>query len=254
MRICAVLPAAGRGSRLGLEVPKLLAPICGSDTVLTLLVHKLRQVADHIHIVVAPASRALIERALKAIEWDAGEGGTIPSTSIGVQPQPIGMGDAVFRGRRAWLRAQTLLIVWGDQIHVSEQTLHRALARHNGVPRRIVLPLVEVAKPYVAYRFDERGRLVGVLQAREGDPCPPVGCGDVGAFVVSATGLAEAWQQYRGRQPLGARTRELNFLPFLVHLAQAGWEVIPVAVTDPLEARGINTPDDLEFFRGLYRY
>ena len=50
----------------------------------------------------------------------------------------------------------------------------------------------------------------------------------------------------------GAQTGEANFLPFLPHLARNGWTLRRTHVDDPNEARGINTPEDLDFFRALY--
>ena len=254
MRICAVIPAAGRGSRLGLTGPKLLAPIRGTDTVWTLLSQKLHGVADHIHIIAAPAGRIAIQKAVQSTARSViAKPYTAPSTSISVQPQPIGMGDAIFRGYTVWSRAEIIVIVWGDQVHVSEYTLRRATELHKGVPRRIVLPLVELAKPYVAYRFDKAKRLIAVLQSREGDICPAYGFSDVGTFVISTQGLAAAWSAYCTRQSLGKRTQEVNFLPFLVFLARCGWDVVTFEVADPVEARGINTLEDLMFFQNLYR-
>lgn len=254
MRTCAVIPAAGAGSRLGGAVPKLLTPVGGSDTVWTVLDRKLRGIVDHIHVVASPAGRAPIERALRREPRTSASGareGEVP-TSVSVQARPTGMGDAVFCGHHDWQRAQVLLVVWGDQVHVSAETLRRALALHAGAPRRIVLPLVEVEAPYVAYCFDDGGRLRRVLEQREGDACPTRGLSDVGTFVLSTAGLIDAWADHRREQRRGALTGEVNFLPFLVFLANRGWRVLPCPVRDPLEARGINTPSDLDWFRSFY--
>jgi bifunctional UDP-N-acetylglucosamine pyrophosphorylase/glucosamine-1-phosphate N-acetyltransferase len=183
-----------------------------------------------------------------------GESIGAPTTSVGVQRRPTGMGDAVFCSQRTWQQAKTLLIIWGDQVHVSAETLRSAVALHEGAPRRVVLPLVEVDAPYVAYCFDRFGRLGNVLQRREGDTCPARGLSDVGTFALSTGGLAKAWADYRRGQPRGALTGEVNFLPFLVYLAGRGWEVLTCNVRDPLETRGINTLDDLEWFRTFYEH
>jgi hypothetical protein len=45
----------------------------------------------------------------------------------------------------------------------------------------------------------------------------------------------------------------VNFLPFLLHLSKAGWTIRKLVVEDANEARGVNTWEDLEFFRSLYR-
>lgn len=247
MRACALIPAAGNGSRLGLPVPKLLAPIREGDTVWTLLSDRLRGLVDHIHVVASPAGRQAIERAAR-------ESAAARMTSVGIQRRPTGMGDAVFCGRHVWRLAKTVLIVWGDQVHVSAETLRRTLALHEGARRRVVLPLVEVDSPYVTYCFDRFGRLVNVLQRRERDACLVRGQSDVGTFALSTSGLAKAWADFRRERRRGALTGEANFLPFLVYLAGRGWEVLTSSVCDSLEARGINTRGDLERFQTFYQH
>lgn len=246
MSVCAVLPAAGRGSRLNLSQPKLLASVTEHDTVWSLLRGRLEGVVDRIHIIVSPTDLEVFQR-----ELDKGPRG-IP-VSIGIQPQPTGMGDAVIRGYSAWSQADILLVVWGDQVHVSRQTFQAGIGLHRKTPKRIVLPLVSLADPYVEYLFDGTGRLAAVRQSREGDHCQPGGMGDVGTFILSTQGLRDEWSRYLEVSGGGARTGEVNFLPFLVFLAKRDWEVKRLSVADPLEARGVNTPAELEFFRTLYR-
>jgi bifunctional UDP-N-acetylglucosamine pyrophosphorylase / glucosamine-1-phosphate N-acetyltransferase len=246
MNTCAVIPAAGRGSRLGLDLPKLLVPVSGRHTIWSALKGNLRPYVDHIHVVLSPAGAPLFEQAL-AGDPDA------PMVSISIQPEPIGMGDAIFRGYDCWSRATTVVVVWGDQVHVSGSTIQSSLDLHAGAQRRVVIPLVSLAEPYVEYRFDHGGRLARILQSREGDRCEPLGLGDVGTFLLSTGGLADQWQAFLAKAQRGTRTGEVNFLPFLVFLAEAGWDVRPGPALDPREARGINTPEDLDFFREVYR-
>jgi bifunctional UDP-N-acetylglucosamine pyrophosphorylase/glucosamine-1-phosphate N-acetyltransferase len=246
MTVCAVLPAAGRGSRLGLGRPKLLAPVTERATIWSLMSERLDGLVDHIHIIVSPGDRELFEGVLN--EHPLGT-----PVTIGVQAKPVGMGDAVFCGHSRWSQADTVLVMWGDQVHVSRGTVEAAVRLHQDAPRRIVLPLVPLADPYVEYVFDELGRLSAVRQAREGDRCQPGGLGDVGAFILSTRGLGSEWARYlASTASRGAMTGEVNFLPFLVLLAGRGWEVRRLGVVDPLEAKGVNTPADLAFFRTLY--
>lgn len=244
MKICAVIPAAGRGSRLGGDVPKILLPVAGETTVWTILRDRLRPLVDTIHVVLSASALPAFTAALT----DADHG----QVTTSVQAAPRGMGDAIFGARRFWEPAATIVIVWGDQIHVSTETLRTSLALQGGRPRSIGLPLVALPAPYVEYRFDADGRLIEILQLREGDRCRAGGLGDVGTFVLSTEGLAKSWDDYVAAAPRGRQTGEINFLPFLVFLARHGWTVRQHRATDTNEARGINTLDDLAFFRSLY--
>jgi bifunctional N-acetylglucosamine-1-phosphate-uridyltransferase/glucosamine-1-phosphate-acetyltransferase GlmU-like protein len=161
------------------------------------------------------------------------------------------MGDAIFCGYERWRSCDDILVVWGDQIFLSDKTVRNALTAHaSATGSRFTLPLTLLPSPYVQYDIDSSRRLVRVRQQREGDAVDAVGASDVGAFVLSTAGLKNAWDRYSIGAPRGKATGEINFLPFLVYLSNVqSWRVLTVDVPDPVEARGINTPDDLRFAR-----
>ena len=239
MRVCALIPAAGRGSRLGTDTPKILAPLNEQDTIWSILHAKLAPLVDHIHLVLSPDGA-------KAFP-------PLPAhVSVGIQPEPLGMGDAIFGAGAVWSSFDAVLIVWGDQVFVSTGTLRRALDTLSSPARHAVLPVTRMEQPYVEYRFDET-KLVKVLQSREGDQTRAGGFSDVGTFLLGTAGLTEIWQRYLAIAPRGSATGEINFLPFLPFLSAQGWTMTPLEVADPVEARGINTKEDLAFFQSLYR-
>jgi len=242
--IWGVVPAAGHGRRLGGDRPKILTPIVGDETVWSILKRKLAPNVDHVHVVLSPGGQE-IYRTLYEDE---------PNVSLSVQQEPSGMGDAIFGCASRWAGARDIVVVWGDQVHLSQETLRRALAvaaERQG--RRCVVPLVEQTPPYVQYCFDEAGRLVQIRQSREGDRVDAQGWSDVGIFVFAVEGVVDAWNEYVTVTPAGRVTGEVNFLPFLSFLSvRKGWRIERVVVGDPLEARGINTPEDLRFFRQRY--
>jgi bifunctional UDP-N-acetylglucosamine pyrophosphorylase / glucosamine-1-phosphate N-acetyltransferase len=238
MKICAVIPAAGRGTRLGSDLPKILTPLTARDTIWSILHARLAPMVDHIHLVLSPDS---------AKQFPA-----LPAhTSISIQPEPIGMGDAIFRGFNIWSQYDAVLIVWGDQVFVSTDTLTRAAAALLSPHKHVILPVTRMTVPYVEYVFEGQ-RLTKVLQTREGDATTASGFSDVGTFLLAAQGLKPAWDDYLAGAPRGGGTGEINFLPFLPFLAARGWAVTPLEVADATEARGINTKDDLAFFQSLY--
>jgi bifunctional UDP-N-acetylglucosamine pyrophosphorylase/glucosamine-1-phosphate N-acetyltransferase len=239
MKICAVIPAAGRGTRLGTGGPKILTPLTANDTIWSILHAKLAPLVDHIHLVLSPDGAAAFP--------------PLPANvSTSIQPAPAGMGDAIFRGHDVWSKYDAVLVVWGDQVFVSTNTLTRALAALPAPGRHAVLPVTRMALPYVEYVFDG-ARLIKVLQTREGDATTPNGFSDVGTFLLGTGGLKAQWDAYLAAAPRGAGTGEINFLPFLPFLSAQGWTVTPVEVADATEARGINTKDDLAFFQSLYK-
>lgn len=245
MKTCAVISAAGRGTRLGLDRPKILAPITATETIWSVLRDKLLAFVDHIDVVLSPDGETLFrERYGKDLS-----GGSV---SVSIQSTPIGMGDAIFSGCPVWSAAESILVIWGDQIYVSQQTLANLIALHGGSSNTVVLPVVSLPDPYVEYVFATDGTLSFVRQSREGDKCQAGGWGDIGTFMLSVRGLKDAWARYLVAASRGSATGEVNFLPFLPFLSAQGWTFRTYVVGDVREARGINTPEDLNFFRALF--
>ncbi len=239
VRTCAVIPAAGRGSRLGMDRPKILAPLNARQTIWSVLRDKLAPLVDQIHLVLSPEGA----RDFPPLP---------PGVSQSIQVEPTGMGDAIFGARAHWQEFDTILVVWGDQVFVSDDTLRRALAALREPQKHVVLPVTRMALPYVEYVF-EGAMLTKVLQTREGDRTTPNGYSDVGTFLLGTQDLAAAWNVYLSKAARGGQTGEVNFLPFLPFLSLQGWTVTPLEVADPTEARGINTAEDLSFFRERYK-
>ena len=239
MTTCAVIPAAGRGTRLGSGQPKILTPVAGDDTIWSILHAKLAPLVDHVHVVLSPEGAEIFP--------------PLPvNVSSSVQPAPTGMGDAIFQAADVWSGYDAVLVVWGDQVFVSRDTLARAIAALEIPDRHVVLPLTRMTAPYVEYVFDGGG-LSRVLQTREGEATALDGRSDVGTFLLGTAGLEAVWADYLLHVPPGGRTGEINFLPFLPFLSSRGWHVTPLEVADATEARGVNTQDDLAFFQSLYK-
>ena len=249
LRICAVIPAAGRGTRLGFDTPKIMLELADGITVWHQLNRRLRQWVEHVHVVVSPDGEAPF-RDLAADEIRCG------AVSVSVQDEPRGMGDAIFGACRHWITYDAIVVVWGDQANLSATTVREIVCVHRqataaGRPG-LTLPLVPMPDPYVEYELTS-AKVLQVRMSREGDECRPGGLSDVGVFCLSTNGLVSIWKRYLIDAGAGVTTGEVNFLPLLPVLSRVpGWQVSVVPVVDPAEARGINTEDDLEFARRAF--
>jgi bifunctional N-acetylglucosamine-1-phosphate-uridyltransferase/glucosamine-1-phosphate-acetyltransferase GlmU-like protein len=209
------------------------------------LLARLASVTSRVHLVLSREGLDAYDRLGRP-----GLAGVDVTTSC--QPIPLGMGDAVLGAIDHWRAARDVAILWGDQLGVSVDTLERTVSiQRAATAPSLTLPLVDVSEPYVHYELDALGTLRRVHQAREGDACPARGRSDVGLFALSTSVIEHAWTRYAGTaEARGARTGELNLLPFFAFLSrEAGVAVDVLRVEDASEARGINTPEDLAFFR-----
>jgi bifunctional UDP-N-acetylglucosamine pyrophosphorylase / glucosamine-1-phosphate N-acetyltransferase len=229
-----IVPAAGRGTRLGASTAKILVAVNGKS-MLRHLLDLYAPFVDHVIVVADPPGAP-------AVEASAREGG-LPF-QVEVQGVPTGMLDAILIGARgaAAHRPSRVWITWGDQIAVHPDTLARLARVEEG--SEAALPVVRREAPYIHFARDASARIHAVLQRRERDVMPPVGESDMGVFSLSAHACFDLLPLYARAAVPGATTGERNFLPFIAWVAARG-AVTTCAGTDPLEAVGINTPEDL---------
>jgi CTP:molybdopterin cytidylyltransferase MocA len=239
-RTVALIAAAGRGTRLGYHRPKLLYPVDGRPLI-AWLAERLTGLVGGLTIVLSPDGLATFAEDQPVLE--------LPATTV-VQQDPTGMADAILAAEEALGGANspsTAVILWGDQIGVRREIVSRALAVHARHPLQpaVTVPLARVDAPYVHYEFDANGRLVAVLQRREGDKLPDSGQADCGCFVVSPPRLFPVLRRLRSSNLLeGPLSHEQNFLQALPFLAREA-PVVGVAGASLADTIGLNSPADL---------
>ena len=233
-----IVPAAGRGSRLGSDLPKLLVPVNGRPMI-DYLLERYRETVSTFLLVISPSAAALVERHCETRR---------EPIELLRQEAPTGMLDAIMipHGRVEQLGAEEVWITWCDQVAVESATVARLGQAMAATPRPdLAFPTVVSAHPYIHFARDEKGAITAVLHRREGDAMPLRGEGDLGLFALSAKAYLEQLPAYAATAPRGSLTGERNFLPFIPWLAGRG-RVSTVAASAEIEAVGINTPEELE--------
>ena len=230
-----VMPAAGVGSRLGSPVAKVLHPVAGRP-MLAHLAAIYRPWIDAWHLVVRPLDRDAVAAACAALDLDV---------ALHIQPEPIGMLDAILRAHAtlAARRPREVWIGWCDQVALRQGTLRRLAA--SDASAAIRLPTCVRPEPYIHLERDAAGRIVRVRHRREGDAMPAVGETDAGLFALRGDVYAEHLPRFaRENAAVGVRTGERNFLPVLAWAGLPG-PVVTFPCEDASETIGINTPADL---------
>ena len=231
-----IVPAAGRGSRLGGDRPKPLVEVNGR-TMLDHLADLYRAHVDRLVVVASAASLGEIEA------WGAAR----RNVAVAVQHEPTGMLDAILLAASEVEARQpeSVWICWADQIGVLPATIRRLAGAMAAAPgTALALPTVRRRDPYIHFERDEQWRLSRLLPRREGDAMPAEGESDMGLFALARETFESDLREYADAVPPGAGTGERNFVPFVPWLAQRK-RVVTVPCTDPMEAVGINTPDEL---------
>ncbi|HSR07520.1 MAG TPA: HAD-IA family hydrolase [Bryobacteraceae bacterium] len=231
----AVIPAAGRGTRLGFSRPKILYPL-GGRTILDWLLDFLVPNCASLVFVLSPEGAGEVTAALEQ---------RIPGRfAVVIQETPTGMGDAVALAL-PHVKTRHAAVVWGDQVALRRESVESCMRLHQGpLQPSVTCPTVLRANPYIHFDRDEAGRLVGLKQAREGDAMPETGESDTGFFCFDTVALRRLLDRLRSESGgIGTATREFNLLP-VIPLAAQREVVLTPRVMRLEETVGINTRED----------
>jgi bifunctional UDP-N-acetylglucosamine pyrophosphorylase / glucosamine-1-phosphate N-acetyltransferase len=232
-RWTAIIPAAGRGSRLGSDEPKILYPILGRP-ILFWLLDALAPVCGSTVLVLSPAGRPAVEPVAQSL-------GT--PLDIVIQEHPTGMADAV-QCARAATQTDFALVVWGDQVTLRTETIQACVALHERRPHAaLTLATVMKPNPYIDVERDPEGRIIRVRQAREGEVDRPVGENDCGLFLFTAATLFSVLES-AAAGARGERTGETNLLQMLPAFERGPGSVATVRLSDLDETLGVNTSEE----------
>jgi bifunctional UDP-N-acetylglucosamine pyrophosphorylase/glucosamine-1-phosphate N-acetyltransferase len=145
--VAVVVLAAGKGTRMRSDLPKVLHPVAGVPMVEHVLANVERLRPQRLVVVVAPDGESV---AAAVAPWPTA-----------VQPSPLGTGDAVKAAHSA-LRGfrGDVLIVFGDGPFLSVATLRRVLAKRRRPSRRGGRPPVAAVLGFRPADPARYGRLV----------------------------------------------------------------------------------------------
>jgi bifunctional UDP-N-acetylglucosamine pyrophosphorylase / glucosamine-1-phosphate N-acetyltransferase len=244
-----MIPAAGRGSRLGYDKPKILYPIAGRP-ILEWLLDLFAPHSRRIVLVLSPDGRPHVQAELDRLKAS--------NTVIAIQETPTGMGDAIERGLPL-VETEHVALVWGDQVALRPESVSACLQLHQGPPApALTVPTLWREKPYIHFERDAAGHISGLRQAREGDPMPERGESDTGFFCFQTDVLRSLLAVLRIASHLrGSATGEFNMLPAIPLAARLGHPVLTPNIVSMEETIGVNSKEDAAvvetYLRKIYR-
>lgn len=241
----AIIAAAGKGSRLGYHLPKILFPVAGRP-ILEWLLELVVPVCKTIVLVLSLDGRAYVEPILERL---------IPGRyKIAIQPHPIGMGDAIQIGAAEVSTLHTA-VMWGDQVALRADSVAAVTRLHAGpLQPHLTVPTVLRDAPYIHFERHPDGRIARLLQAREGDAMPARGESDAGFFCFRTSVLRQLLAQVCEQAgTLGSCTADFNLLPVIPFAANKGQTILTPHIMEVEETIGINSPSDVELLEPFLR-
>jgi len=235
----AVILAAGKGTRMKSELPKVLHTVEGKPMVQH-TIERARAAGVGEIIVVVGYKREMVMEALK--DWDV---------KFAVQEEQRGTGHAVAQAR-PYLEDfdGNVVVLYGDMPLLSAQTIRSLIQRRDETGAAGVILTIVLDNPPDFGRIvrDESGRVVKVVEVKDATPEQlAIKEVNVGAYCFDCQALLPALGQLRDDNAQG----EFYLTDVVEILAQDGYRVETVVTPNLEEALGINDPVHLAFAEKL---
>jgi bifunctional UDP-N-acetylglucosamine pyrophosphorylase/glucosamine-1-phosphate N-acetyltransferase len=226
--------AAGQGTRMRSPLPKVLHPLCGRP-MLDWVLDQARSLAPGRTLLVLGDRAEQVREGLGAA---AGEG--LALETVIQQPQR-GTGHAL-QCCGAALEGLTgsVVVLYGDMPALRPETLAELVAARPAQGASLLVAHLDHPTGYGRILRDPRHpeRVLGIVEERDASPAQrALREVNVGVYALPAEQLPALLARLSDRNAQG----ELYLTDVVALLAQEGREVRAVAVTDPREARGVNT-------------
>jgi bifunctional UDP-N-acetylglucosamine pyrophosphorylase/glucosamine-1-phosphate N-acetyltransferase len=238
--IRGLVAAAGSGSRSGLSYPKTLFPVRGKP-ILVRILELLKHIDAQPTIIVSHKGYAPVTECLEQNNFSA---------NLTIQPEPLGMGDAVLRFKNSpvFKDTENVLLVWGDIPFIQQQTVETLIRIHMESNNDFSFVTSKVDAAYTLVKRDERGEISGVDETREKKiTTPQPGERDIGLFLFRKEPVFDLLaQNLIGKY--GQATGEHGFLYVIQHLASQGFKVQGLPIATELDLVSLNKMDDLKSF------
>jgi bifunctional UDP-N-acetylglucosamine pyrophosphorylase/glucosamine-1-phosphate N-acetyltransferase len=237
----AVLLAAGKGTRMRSDLPKVLHPVCGRPMVHHVAACALEAGADHVYPVVGHGAERVVE-LLKATFPGA------PVTAV-VQEEQLGTGHAVMQCEQALSGfSGTVVVLNGDVPCLRPQTIRQFSDYHRdeGAAGTVLSARLEDPFGYGRIVRDQDGALVAIVEQKDADETiRRINEINSGLFCFDKEKLFTA---------LGAIGRdnaqnEYYLTDVIAVLKNEGEVVRAYCVDDSFEVAGVNTDAELEAIR-----
>ena len=234
-----VIPAAGEGTRLSYNRPKVLYPILGKP-ILHHLVGLFQKYCSRFIVVASPKGAQEIQKELESC-CNPNNFGMV------IQKDPKGMAHAVWQARDI-INTPHTVVVWGDQICLRDETISTTLAYHQSNSANVLtFPTVIKKDPYIHFQRDDSGRILKVLQKRENEISMRVGENDCGFFSFSTNSLFSVLKNgLKSPVFLGTQTNEVNLLQLFPQFEMGINQVNTLRIAHEDETLGVNTVEEAQ--------
>ena len=235
-----IILAAGKGTRMNSETPKVLHPLNGSP-----MIHHVLKVVDKI----SPAGVNVIvghkkEEVIDSVhQWRQAAHSKV-SISFIVQEQQLGTGHAVLCAKKSIDKDANVLILLGDVPLIQEKSLAQAWEALSMNNTAMVVLTTEIDEPHGYGRIirDSRGQLDLIKEQKE------VNASEIKIKEIN-TGIfffrGEILWRHIHKLQSNHQNEELYLTDMVSLIKKNGYDVVGLKIQDCQQFLGINSPQQL---------
>ncbi len=229
--IIAIILAAGRGTRMKSETPKVLHKILGKRIIHYVLDSvKLAGLSDV--ILVAGYGSSMLQEAVKGLK-------------VVIQKELSGSGDAVITARKALKNySGDLLVVCGDTPLIRTRTIQNLIEKHRSSHASATILTAKLDDPtgYGRIARDDAGKVTGIVEQMKASLYEEViNEINVGTYCFKAADLFDALERVKPDN----KKKEIFLTDTIGIMKNKGKLIESYLTCDPDEAIGVNTRLDL---------
>lgn len=234
----AVILAAGKGTRMKSDLPKVLHPLCGQPM---------------LKYALETARQAGFRRVILVVGNDGEEirGSVGGQVEYAIQKLPLGTGHALAQALPRLRGSGTVCVIYGDMPFISAPTLRalRAVLRGSAAVS-LATRVVDTTRGFGRIVRDPAGRFLRIVEEKDATPEEAaIREVNAGVYCVRIAEIRQALRRVRSTNRQG----EYYLTDAVNILAAAGRGVVTVNVSDPEEMVGINSREDLAEAEAMMR-
>lgn len=236
--LSAVILAAGKGTRMYSDLPKVLHPIAGKPMVKHVIDTAHQLGAENVHLIYGHGSELMRERlAGERVNWV-------------LQTEQLGTAHAVQQAAPFFNDNENIIVLYGDTPLITKETLEKLIAAKP--EQGIALLTVKLDNPTGYGRIiRENGNVVAIVEQKDAN-AEQLKIQEVNTGVMVSDGASfKKWLARVGNN----NAQGEYYLTDLVALAnQDGCQVIAVSATDAMEVEGANNRLQLAALERYYQH
>tara|TARA_A100001011_G_C14203371_1_gene796688 strand:- start:244 stop:963 length:720 start_codon:yes stop_codon:yes gene_type:complete len=235
-KIDVLIPAAGKGTRSGLDYPKTLFKVKDKE-ILLYIFELIEKINTKPTIIVSPEGEKYINNFLSFHKKKA---------ELILQKKAKGMGNAVLQYEKSsnYKNSNHILLIWGDIPFIRKDTVSRMIKNHFDNNNDFTLVTKFVDKAYTILKRDNANKITKIIETREEGLSPFPGERDIGLFLFKKEPIFKILKEDLNYK-FGKSTGEHGFLYIVEYLTQKGLKVEGLPIAHDNELKSLNKISDL---------